>query len=84
MEGAGWLAQPAFGWLLTPAVFPWLVHALFGEKGIRKRRPKKLLDALPDAVAMLQREVEKRRRELSETLSFPGAGPTHDPANTVR
>jgi deoxyhypusine synthase len=66
------------------AVFPWLTHALFGEKKIAKRKPKKLLDALPEAVQALQAEVDKRRRALSKTLSFPGAGPTHDPENTVR
>jgi deoxyhypusine synthase len=66
------------------AVFPWLVHALFGEKKVDRRKPKKLLNALPEAVEMLQREVNERRRALSKTLQFPGAGPTHDPENTVR
>jgi leader peptidase (prepilin peptidase)/N-methyltransferase len=27
MGSEGWLAQPAFGWLLTPAVFPWIALA---------------------------------------------------------
>ena len=66
------------------AVFPWLVHALLGEKKVGKRKPKRLLEALPAAVAALQAEVEKRRKALSRTLSFPGTGPSHDPANTVR
>ncbi len=65
------------------AVFPWLTHALLGEKKSR-RKPKKLLDALPAAVDALQGEVEKRRRSLLKTLSFPGAGAAHDPENTVR
>ena len=65
------------------AVFPWLVHALLGEKKSRKKH-KRLLDALPEAVADLQKEVEKRRKALSKTLSFPGAPGKHDPANTVR
>ena len=66
------------------AVFPWLVHALLGEKKVGKRKPKRLLEVLPAAVATLQAEVEKRRKALSRTLSFPGTGPSHDPANTVR
>jgi len=66
------------------AVFPWLVHALFGEKKLGKRKPKRLLEALPLAVDKLQAEVEKRRKALLKTLVFPGAGAQHDPENTVR
>jgi deoxyhypusine synthase len=65
------------------AVFPWLVHALLGEKKSRLKH-KRLLEDLPAAVDHLQKEVDKRRRALSKTLSFPGAGPQHDPENTVR
>jgi deoxyhypusine synthase len=64
------------------AVFPWLVHALLGEKR-SKRTPKRLSKALSKAVDDLQNEVDKRRRSLSKTLSFPGAT-DHDPENTVR
>ena len=66
------------------AVFPWLVHALFGERKLGKRKPKRLLEALPLAVDKLQAEVEKRRKALLKTLVFPGAGAQHDPENTVR
>jgi len=64
------------------AVFPWLTHALLEDPKMR-RKPKRLLDALPAATAALQREVEKNRKPLLKTLSFPGA-PLHDPASTVR
>jgi deoxyhypusine synthase len=64
------------------AVFPWLTHALLEDPKMR-RKPKRLLDALPAATAALQREVEKNRKQLLKTLSFPGA-PLHDPASTVR
>jgi deoxyhypusine synthase len=65
------------------AVFPWLTHALLGEKKSR-RKHKRLLDALPEAVEQLQAEVEKKRRALTRTLSFPGTPGSHDPENTVR
>ncbi|GAC1547173.1 MAG: deoxyhypusine synthase [Myxococcales bacterium] len=64
------------------AVFPWLTHALLEDPKM-KRKPKRLLSALPDAVAMLQRDVEKNRKELLKTLSFPGTQ-LHDPQSTVR
>jgi deoxyhypusine synthase len=64
------------------AVFPWLTHALLEDPKM-KRKPKRLLAALPDAVAMLQRAVEKNRKQLLKTLSFPGAQ-LHDPQSTVR
>jgi deoxyhypusine synthase len=64
------------------AVFPWLTHALLEDPKM-KRKPKRLLDALPAAVAQLQRDVEKNRKDLLKTLSFPGT-PLHDPSNTVR
>jgi deoxyhypusine synthase len=64
------------------AVFPWLTHALLGEKG-SKKKPKRLFDNLQNAVDDLQKEVEKRRKPLAKTLSFPGAS-KHDPSNTVR
>jgi deoxyhypusine synthase len=64
------------------AVFPWLTHALLEDPKMR-RKPKRLLDALPAATAALQREVEKNRKALLKTLSFPGAA-LHDPASTVR
>ena len=66
------------------AVFPWLTHALLEDPKM-KRKSKRLLDALPAAVQLLQREVEKNRKALLKTLSFPGAsGAGHDPEMTVR
>jgi deoxyhypusine synthase len=65
------------------AVFPWLTHALLSDAKM-KRKPKRLLDALPAARALLDREVEKNRRELMKTLSYPGAPTRHDPESVVR
>jgi deoxyhypusine synthase len=65
------------------AVFPWLTHALLGDPAM-KRKPKRLLDALPHARALLDREVEKNRKELLKTLSYPGAPARHDPESVVR
>ncbi len=65
------------------AVFPWLTHALLSDPRM-KRKPKRLLDALPDARAFLDRDVQKNRRELLKTLSFPGAPTHHDPESVVR
>jgi deoxyhypusine synthase len=65
------------------AVFPWLTHALLSDPRM-KRKPKRLLDALPDAGALLDREVEKNRRELLKTLSYPGTPTHHEPESVVR
>jgi deoxyhypusine synthase len=65
------------------AVFPWLTHALLSDAKM-KRKPKRLLDRLADARALLDRDVAKNRRELLKTLSFPGAPALHDPESTVR
>src|SRR5579864_4376640 len=48
------------------AVFPWLTYALLSDAKM-KRRPRRLYDARTKAVTVLSREVEKRRRSLSET-----------------
>ncbi len=65
------------------AVFPWLTHALFSTGA--KRPPMRLMEQLPRAVALLDREVKKRRRLLLRTLDWqpkspppkrPRAGPT--------
>ena len=65
------------------AVFPWLTHALLSDAKM-KRKPMRLLDALSDARAFLDRDVEKNRKELLKTLSFPGAPTRHDPESVVR
>jgi deoxyhypusine synthase len=52
------------------AVFPWLTYALLSDPRM-KRRPRRLYDARGDAVARLQREVDKRRSELAPTIDYP-------------
>jgi deoxyhypusine synthase len=52
------------------AVFPWLTYALLSDPRM-KRRPRRLYDARGDAVARLQREVDKRRSELAPTIAYP-------------
>jgi deoxyhypusine synthase len=52
------------------AVFPWLTYALLSDPRM-KRRPRRLYDARRDAVARLQREVDKRRSELAPTIDYP-------------
>jgi deoxyhypusine synthase len=65
------------------AVFPFVTHALLSDAKM-KRKPKRLLDQLDAARALLDRAVAKNRRELLKTLSFPGAPTRHDPESTVR
>ena len=65
------------------AVFPWLTYALLSDPKM-KRKPKRLLDRLDEALAFLDRDVAKNRRELLKTVVFPGTPTRHDPENTVR
>lgn len=51
------------------AVFPWLVHALMQLK-VSKRKPMRLMDQLGTAVAQLDQEVKKRRKELLKTVEW--------------
>ncbi len=53
------------------AVFPWLAHALLSDKTC-KRAPLRLMDYLEDAIAYLDKDVEKQRKALEETLYFEG------------
>jgi deoxyhypusine synthase len=55
------------------AVFPWLTYALLSDPKI-KRKPRRLYDSREDAVAVLQREVDKRRKKLIGTIAYPLAG----------
>jgi deoxyhypusine synthase len=55
------------------AVFPWLTYALLSDPKM-KRKPRRLYDARGAAVATLQREVDKRRKKLLETIAYPLAG----------
>jgi deoxyhypusine synthase len=60
------------------AVFPWLTYALLSDPKM-KRKPRRLYDERAGAVATLQREVDKRRKELGKTIDYPltlaGEGP---------
>jgi len=53
------------------AVVPWLVHALLSDKKM-KRAPRRLMDALDEALAYLDEDVEKQRKALMKTLTFEG------------
>jgi deoxyhypusine synthase len=55
------------------AVFPWLTYALLSD-GKMKRKPRRLYDERAGAVATLQREVDKRRKMLGETIDYPHVG----------
>src|SRR5580704_5999112 len=52
------------------AVFPWLTYALLSDPKM-KRRPRRIYDAREAAVRTLQREVDKRRKKLTETIAYP-------------
>ena len=65
------------------AVFPWLTHALLSDPKM-KRKPKRLYDSLEAARKLLDKDVEKNRKELLKTVSYPGAPTSHDPESTVR
>jgi deoxyhypusine synthase len=52
------------------AIFPWLTYALLSDSKV-KRRPRRLYDARQDAVSRLQREVDRRRKKLTETIAYP-------------
>ena len=51
------------------AVFPWLTHALLSDPKV-KRKPMRLMDSMQDAVAFLDKAVQKRRKELMKTLDW--------------
>ena len=51
------------------AVFPWLVYALLSDPSVH-RKHRRLYDARVDAVAALQKEVDKRRRSLNPTIEY--------------
>src|SRR5580698_11577324 len=51
------------------AVFPWLTYALLSDPKI-KRKPRRLYDAREDAVAVLQRQIDRRSAELAPTIRF--------------
>jgi deoxyhypusine synthase len=51
------------------AVFPWLTYALLGDARVHKK-PRRLYDVREEAVERLQREVDKRRKKLLETVEY--------------
>jgi deoxyhypusine synthase len=55
------------------AVFPWLTYALLSDPAM-KREPRRLYDDREGAVATLQRQVDKRRKDLARTIDFPPVG----------
>jgi deoxyhypusine synthase len=52
------------------AVFPWLTYALLSDPKM-KRKPRRLYEERVGAVATLQREVDKRRKQLGTTIDYP-------------
>jgi deoxyhypusine synthase len=52
------------------AVFPWLTYALLSDPRVH-RKPRRLFDARTAAVSALQGEVDKRRKKLEATVTFP-------------
>ncbi len=64
------------------AVFPWLTHALLEDPKV-KRKPRRLMDKLAEAVEFLEADVEKQRRSLMKTLDYK-LKDERDPKNTVR
>ncbi len=52
------------------AVFPWLTYALLGDARVHKKH-RRLYDARETAIRNLQREVDKRKKKLLGTVSYP-------------
>ncbi len=51
------------------SVFPWIVYALLSDPRLRKR-PRRLMDAYQDAIAMLDTAVRRRARKLMPTMEY--------------
>jgi deoxyhypusine synthase len=51
------------------AVFPWLTYALLSDPTVH-RKPRRLYAARHEAVAALQREVQRRKRKLLSTIEY--------------
>jgi deoxyhypusine synthase len=60
------------------AVFPWLTHALLSDPKM-KRKPRRLMDVMPDAVAFLDKDVRKRHKSLMKTIDWSPDEPKPDP-----
>jgi deoxyhypusine synthase len=52
------------------AVFPWLTYALLSDPTVH-RKPRRLYSARREAVANLQREVQRRSKTLAPTMEYP-------------
>jgi deoxyhypusine synthase len=51
------------------AVFPWLTYALLSDPRVH-RKPRRLYDARGAAMKALQREIDKRKKKLVETVKY--------------
>jgi deoxyhypusine synthase len=51
------------------AVFPWLTYALLSDARVHKK-PRRLYDSRELAVKNLQKEIDKRKKKLLETVEF--------------
>jgi deoxyhypusine synthase len=51
------------------AVFPWLTHALLSDTKM-KRKPRRLMDFMQEAVTFLDKDVQKRRKSLMKTIDW--------------
>jgi deoxyhypusine synthase len=63
------------------AVFPWLTYALLSDPRVH-RKPRRLYDARGAAMKTLQREIDKRKKKLAETVKY--AMPKKARANRTR
>jgi deoxyhypusine synthase len=52
------------------AIFPWLTYALLSDPTVH-RKHRRLYDARKEAVANLDREVQKRAKDLAPTMDYP-------------
>ncbi|MBM7115151.1 deoxyhypusine synthase family protein [Archangium primigenium] len=51
------------------AVFPWLTHALLSDSKM-KRKPRRLMDVMQEAVSFLDADVKKRHKSLLKTIDW--------------
>ncbi len=52
------------------AVFPWLTYALLSDERVHKK-PRKLYDSREEAVKNLDKQIQKRKKELMKTVEMP-------------
>ncbi|MFL5351584.1 deoxyhypusine synthase family protein [Archangium sp.] len=60
------------------AVFPWLTHALLSDTKM-KRKPRRLMDVMQEAVTFLDKDVQKRRKSLLKTIDWSPDEPKPNP-----